>query len=145
MRFPHNTKIFRGQLDIAPFAGVFFLLLFFLMLHSSLVFTPGVEIRLPPAADLPGTDQPTAVVAVDANGLFYFENQLADEASLKLKLISAVAEAHGPLTLILQADRDVKYEVLVRLSMLARNVGIKDALLATKPEVQPRPLTNSIR
>ena len=65
MRFPHNTKIFRGQLDAAPFVGVFFLLIIFLLLNSGLVFTTGVRIRLPEGVNLPGTDQPTAVVAVD--------------------------------------------------------------------------------
>ena len=57
MRFPHNTKIFRGQLDAAPFLGVFFLLLIFLLLNSSLVFTPGVEIQLPETANVPGPDK----------------------------------------------------------------------------------------
>ncbi len=42
MRFPHNTKIFRGQLDAAPFVGVFFLLVIFLLFNSGLVFTPGI-------------------------------------------------------------------------------------------------------
>ena len=42
MRFPRNAKIFRGQLDAAPLAGVFFLLLIFFLLSSRLAFTPGV-------------------------------------------------------------------------------------------------------
>jgi len=34
MKFPRNARIFRGQLDAAPFAIVFFLLVLFLMLAS---------------------------------------------------------------------------------------------------------------
>ena len=60
MRFPHNTKIFRGQLDAAPFVGVFFLLVIFLLFNSGLVFTPGVPIRLPEADGLPAADNATA-------------------------------------------------------------------------------------
>ena len=139
MKFPRQNKIFRGQLDAGHYAAVFFLLIIFLLFNSSMVFTPGVPIRLPEAIDLPGTLRPTVVVAVDASGQFYFDNQVSNEASLKQKLEAAVAAAGEPLTLIVQADKDVKYEILVRLGLLARAVGIKDALLATRPPLVASP------
>ena len=39
MKFPRNARIFRGHLEIAPFASVFFLLVIFVSL-SSLMYTP---------------------------------------------------------------------------------------------------------
>src|SRR2546425_6054278 len=137
MRFPRNTKIFRGQLDIAPFAGVFFLLIIFLLLNSSLVFTPGVPVHLPETVNLPGTGNPTLVVAMDASGQIYFENQISNEERLKEKLQAAVAKAREPLTLVVQADKKVTYEMLVPLWLLARSVGIKEVLQATRPSVVP--------
>jgi biopolymer transport protein ExbD len=137
MRFPHNIKIFRGQLDAAPFLGVFLLLLLFLLFSSSLVFVPGVPIRLPAAAPMPGPDGPTLVVAVDRSGQFYFENQLCDEFRLKEKLEAALAQATMPPTLIIQADKDVRYEVLMRLGLLARTAGVKEALWAARPQATP--------
>lgn len=137
MRFPHNTKIFRGQLDMAPFAGVLFLLLIFLLLQSSMVFTPGLPIRLPETANLPGSANPSVAVAVDSGNVIYFENQAVSPVRLAEKLKSAVEESKEPLTLIIQADREVKYEMLVQLGLLARDVGIKEALLATSPSVFP--------
>src|SRR5712671_6611365 len=104
MRFPRNTRIFRGQLDAAPFAGVFFLLVMFLLLNSSLVFTPGIKIELPQAANLPGTTNPIVAVAVDEKGQFYFDNQITDERRLEEKLQAAVADSRGPLTLVVLAD-----------------------------------------
>jgi biopolymer transport protein ExbD len=139
MKFPRHNKIFRGQLDAGPYAAVFFLLLIFLLLNSSLVFTPGVPIHLPEVANLPGTANPTVVVTVDESGQFYFQNQVNDEARLKEKLQAAVANANEPLTLIVQADQDVKYTTVVRLALLARQVGIKEALLATRPPAVPVP------
>ena len=139
MRFPRGTKIFRGQLDMAPFAGVFFLLVIFLLLRSSFVFTPGVPIRLPDAVNLSGVAGPTAVVAVDGTGQIYFENQVCNEERLQEQLQAAVARAPEPLTLVVQADRNVKYEVLVRLGLLARAAGVKEALLATRPQASPGP------
>ena len=135
MKFPRNTKIFRGQLDAAPFAAVFFLLVIFLLLHSSLVFTPGVPIHLPEAADLPGTANDTVVVAVDENGQLYFDNQVIERDRLKDKLQSAVAAARQPLSLIVQADGKVKVEQLLKLLLLARSAGIKEIIQASRPPV----------
>ena len=137
MRFPRSTKIFRGQLDAAPFAGVFFLLVIFMLLHSSMVFTPGVPIQLPQANGLAGSDRPSVVVAVDHNNQLYFENQVTDEEHLKGRFLAAVAESLEPLTLIIQADKEVRYEMVVRLGLLARDAGIREALLATRPKVLP--------
>lgn len=139
MRFPHNTKIFRGQLDAAPFMGVFFLLAIFLLLNSSLVFTPGVPIQLPEAANLPGPGQATAVVAVDESGHFYFENQLCDEAGLRERLGRVVDRSREPLTLVVQADKSANMEVLVRLGVVARSLGIREMFQAVRPPVAPVP------
>ena len=54
MKFPRSARIFRGHLDVAPFASVFFLLVIFALL-GALIYTPGipVELQLPEANDLP--------------------------------------------------------------------------------------------
>ena len=131
MKFPRNARIFRGQLDAAPFATVFFLLVIFLML-GSLTYTPGVRIRLPMSKDLPGTDKPTVSVAIDASGRLYFQNQWVQEADLVSRLKSAVASSSEPLTLVVQADKSVTEEMLLRLTLLAHDAGISEALLATR-------------
>jgi biopolymer transport protein ExbD len=138
MKFPRNARIFRGQIDAAPFASVFFLLLIFVLL-GSLLQTPGVRVELPQADDLPGTDRPTIAVAVDANGRFYFQDRVVDKRELQSRLKEAVANSQEPLTLLVQADKSVTEESLVGVSLLARNAGIHDLLLATLP-----PATNSL-
>ena len=132
MKFPRNAKVFRGQLDAAPFVGAFFLLLMFLLL-TSLVYTPGVRIQLPEAAGLPGTEHPTLAVALDASGRYFFENQIIEPSYLKARLQEAVKTSSEPLTLIVRADKSVSYEALARLTLLAREAGIREALLATLP------------
>jgi biopolymer transport protein ExbD len=140
MRFPHNTKIFRGQLDAAPFIGVFFLLVIMMLLASGFVFIPGVRIELPQTADLPGVDGPTVVVAVDAEGHYYFENQLCDETVLKQRLVAAVARSTKPLTLVVQADRNAQVDIVnVRLPTLARSAGIRQLLQAVRRPDVPVP------
>ena len=132
MKFPRNARIFRGRLDMAPFAAVFFLLVMFLLL-ASLVYTPGVRLQVPMANDLPGTDKPTVSVAIDANGRLYFENELIDANELKSRLRKVVERSGEPLTLAVQADEKVSYKQLINLTMLARHAGFREVLLATLP------------
>lgn len=144
MRLPRHHKVFRGHLDVAPFAGVFFLMVIFLVFHSGLVLTPGIPLSLPVAADLPGLTNQAVVVAVAENGVCFFENQIASENELKTKLRAAVGVA-GPITLVLQADKAVRHEKLVSLLLIARDAGIRQTLIATHPGVRPvsMPATDS--
>lgn len=138
MRFPRHARIFKGQLDAAPFAGVFFLVLIFLTFNSQLVFTPGVRVELPQAEGLPGTANPTVAVVVDRSGQFYFENQVIGEAALRQQLRAAAAQARNRqarLTLVILADQLTPTEVTFRLGELAREAGVSELLQATRPRV----------
>lgn len=142
MKFPRNAKILRSPFEVAPFAAVLFLLVLFLML-GALLPVQGLRVRLQPpvAGDLPGVDQPTVAVAVDSSGRFYFANQIVSEAQLSSSLSNAVKKSRLPLTLVIHADKTVSYEQLVHLTLLAREAGIRNALLATLP----RPVMSTAR
>lgn len=137
MKFPRHSRLLRGPFDMAPFAAVLFLLVIFLML-GGLLPVPGL--RLPLANDLPGTDQPTIAIAVDAGGRFYFANQIIAADKLKSALQTAVHKSRDPLTLVIHADKAVTYEELVQLALLARAAGIQNALLATLPGAVTAPV-----
>jgi len=141
MKFPRNARIFRGQLDAAPFAIVFSCLALFLLL-GTLVYTPGVALRLPVAAGLPGTDKTTIAVALDKNGHFYFENKSVEEAELRTRLRQAASKSSQSLALLVQFDKAVTSEQLIHLALLAREAGIPEAWLATLPG--PVPAANPV-
>jgi biopolymer transport protein ExbD len=133
MKFARNARIFRGHLDAAPFIGVFFVLILMVLL-GSLTYTPGVRLNLPRAlSDLPGVEGPTIAVEVDPNGQLYYENQAISREVLGAKLRAEVRKSEQPLTLVVRADKAVKYEQCVMLAELARSAGIKEAFLQTLP------------
>jgi len=134
MKFPRHSRLLRGPFDMAPFAAVLFLLVIFLML-GGLIYTPGVAVSPPLAEGLPGTDQPTVSVAMDAGGRLYFENQIIARDKLKSALKAAVHKSRQPLTLVIHADKSVTFDQLVDLVMLAKEpeIGITNFLWATRP------------
>jgi biopolymer transport protein ExbD len=140
MKFPRNSKLLRSPFDMAPFAAVFFLLVIFLPLGVFLP-TPGVPLHLPMAANLAGADAPTVAMAVDARGRYFFENQLTTGPLLAQSLRAAASASPAPLTLIINADQQVTYDQLIKITVLARDAGITNALLATLPSAAaiPRP------
>src|SRR5271155_3227612 len=138
MKFPRNTKLLRSPFEIAPFAAVFFLLVIFMML-GALLPVPGISLQPPTANDLPGIDKPSVAVAVDSSGRYYFANEIVSEAQLKSRLATAAKNSREPLTLVIHADKAVTYDQLVHLTLLARDAGIQNALLATLPRVVNAP------
>jgi biopolymer transport protein ExbD len=135
MKFPRNAKILRSPFEMAPFAAVFFCLVILLML-GALIPVQGLrtQLRPPSAANLPGVAGPTVGVAVDAAGRFYFANQIVtNEVQFSNDLRRAVSGAREPLTLVVHADKAVTYDQLLHLTLLARDAGITNALLATLP------------
>jgi biopolymer transport protein ExbD len=139
MKLPRNAKIFRGQLDAAPIAGVLFLLLIFLFLSSRIVFTPGIHISLPEVeVDLPGTADPAVYVAIDRGGQIYFENQVTTFANLESQLrVALEAASHPSVTLVLLADKDLKLETVLQMKALAASSGFSKVILASRPRPVP--------
>lgn len=137
MKFQRQVKPFRGQLDVAPFAAIFFLMLCFFMM-GSILYTPGVTMQVsPPVADgFAGTDKPTVTMAITAGGQFIFDNEVVEEGDLKAALQKKIAntpKADKGLTLVLIPDKSVSYEVLTQVRTLARDAGISEVLEAVRP------------
>lgn len=144
MKYPRNAKIFRGQLDAAPFAGMLFVLLIFLWISSKLALTPGVRIDLPSVTDpVPGIGMDTVAVAVDSGGNFYFEGRFITEEDLRLKLKQRLSESTEPLVLEVQPDRSGKLEAAVQLLNSAHALGFKQALIRVRPPMLPIPADGS--
>ena len=118
------------------------MLVLFLFL-ASLTYTPGIQLHLPLAGELPGTDKPKVAVAIDPNGLLYFDNQLIGEKELMLRLRDVRSRSPDPPILVVQADQAVRYEMVVRLALLAREAGIYEAWLATLPRAFAAPAPRS--
>jgi biopolymer transport protein ExbD len=140
MKFPRNAKLLRSPFDVAPFAAVFFLLVIFVLL-GALLPAPGLSLSLPAAndSDLPGTDKPTVVVAIDSSGRLFYSNQIINEDQLAKQLRRAAAASRTPITLVIQADKSVAYGELIHIALLAHDAGINDALLATQPRIVAAP------
>jgi biopolymer transport protein ExbD len=132
MKFPVHAQVITGRLDAAPFLSLLAVVILFLLVHTMIVFTPGVKVDLPADGEWPGVTGPALSVAVDAAGQLFFENQMVPEERLRERFATAAAGAPGGLTLVIHADAAVDFQRVVRLGGIARSAGIREVVLATR-------------
>jgi biopolymer transport protein ExbD len=130
MRFPRNATIFRGQLDVAAFAGLFFLLALFLLL-ASLVYTPGVMVDLKAGPHgLTGFDQTTLTLAerrtveVTASGEILYQNRAYTLNELE-QLRNELKKGDGEAVLVVAAYPASPREPVLALRELARDLSME--------------------
>ncbi len=119
MKFQRNLRIFRGQLDAAPIASVFFLLLFFVVLQSFLVYRPGVKIAL--AGDLNPHEQ---IVRVDARDRIAYKNLFFKEPEFGKRLRDEAARAKAPKLLSIRTEPGTRTELVHGIRALAAELNI---------------------
>ena len=56
---------------------------------------------------------------------------------MQIELRKAVRETKEPLTLVMLVDRTVPSDTFFQLANLAREAGVKEALLASRPPIVP--------
>jgi len=101
----------------------------------------------PPAgpANLIGTDNPTVIVRVNFLGQYFYDNHIVDERELKARLkerLEAAARQSRELTLTVAGDAQVNLNAVTRLAQWAREVGIKETVLAEWPGNPSAPPAN---
>ena len=136
MRLPRNLKVFRGQLEAAPFLSVLLLLLCLLSLTPKLVFDPGarIHIDLPQAGGpTPGITNVTVSVAIDSSGVYYYEGRITPLPGLLTELRSAVTNSPTPLSLKIFADKSARLDSMQQLTFEAGKLGFQNVFQVLEP------------
>ncbi|MEO6182374.1 MAG: biopolymer transporter ExbD [Verrucomicrobiota bacterium] len=133
MRFPRNVKPFRGQIDLAPLAGVLFLLLIFILL-ASLVYTPGVPIQLSSASANAGAARRNLLIK--AQGEIHLGKQIYQTNSME-QLRAELKNLALPATLVVEAEKDAPRNVLIEVREMARGLRLGFEVLGAPIELPP--------
>ena len=132
MRFQRTTRLFRGQLDLAPFLCVVFPVALAALLQSHLVLPRGNRIALPASSAGPAVapGEPTLILAIDKHQRLYFENQVTTLGALE-QTLSRRTRNNPSKVLLVEADSAVSYGFLMGVSEMARRSGMREIVLST--------------
>ena len=121
MRYPRNAKIFRGQIDAAPFAGLFFLLVLMLFIFSTHVFVPGVRVVVDEREPAPPLTDRTLKVEP---GLITYKGEEHTLESFEQAVRQQARVGDIPARLRFLVDPKVPRETIERIENLALEFGI---------------------
>lgn len=133
MRYQRNVKIFRGGVDAAPFAGLFFVLVLFMMLFYSHVFFPGVPIKLDTQEEPPQMSQRTVKLLASGRTEFLGENY--DVAALKEELNRRTQRGTLPARLVFEVETGVPEKKAEEIENLLKNAGVAIKLPGSRLEL----------
>ena len=135
LKIQTRLKISQGRPDFVPFLGVFFLLLIFFMLGSSLFRYPGFRVSLPEVQVRHSFGAKKIIVTVDKQGrIFLNDIEFQEMSALKTRLLDIVnTAAQDRSTIILRADAQAEYGTVARIMSLAEDLKINVFLLTSSP------------
>jgi len=134
-RRERNSKLM-AEINIAPFTDVILVLLIVFMVTTPLIYRSSIKIALPQVSS---NQQPLETkdinVSVTANGEVYMNNQKynlkLDLDVFKFKLRNMIKTYKDP-SIIINGDRNSKYDYVVQVIDIASKAGIKHLILATE-------------
>jgi biopolymer transport protein ExbD len=124
MRYPRNVKIFRGGVDAAPFAGLFFATMLFMVLFHSHVFFPGVPVALADEEQEPA-EMNERLVEVLRDRKVRFLGEVYEAAAFEAEVASHVQQGTLPDRVLLKSDPGTPEEAVTRVENLLKEAGVK--------------------
>lgn len=118
-------------INITSLIDVLFLLLIFLMVSSTFLENPGIKLELPEAESSVLVEHKEFTLFVNKNGtIFLNENEIhIDELEKKIKEVLPELKDGS---LILNADREVRYGLVVKVMDGVKKSGVKKLVIGTR-------------
>ena len=130
MAVKRNSKI-NPNFNMSSMTDIFFLLLVFFMISSTLINPNALRLLLPKSTNQT-SDKPVTVVGIDKNRNFYLNQRLTPFSMLERRLVEELRDEEEPCV-SLQADKSVPLEEVVKVMNIAKDHNYR-LILATEPE-----------
>lgn len=129
MKLSRTKEYNFGWLVVFPLIDVVFLLIFFTLLSSNFILQPGIAISAPATPFLLGAQRNPQIISVSGGAVpsIYFRDQKTSVERLGPLLDAAKRENRS---IIIKADRQTPYELVVAVTNIALEHGIPSVSLA---------------
>jgi biopolymer transport protein ExbD len=129
MKLSRTKEYNFGWLVVFPLIDVVFLLIFFTLLSSNFILQPGVAVSAPATPFLLGAQRNPQIISITSGAVpaIYFRDQKTSLEGLGPLLDEAKRENRS---IIIKADRQTPYELVVAVTSAALEHGITSVSLA---------------
>ena len=116
-----------AEINITPFTDVILVLLIIFMIATPFIYQSSTKVQLPQASASEETSR-DLVVTINAQGEIFVDEAKTDLDSLKYKLMAKV-RGKPNLSVIINGDKNVKYDSVIKVVDILNQSGIKHTAL----------------
>jgi biopolymer transport protein ExbD len=130
-KYRPENRVARGMVDAAPLVDIALLVFLFFLVSSSFVIQPGVRMTLPTSVFSGGAAYGSMVVTISQEGMIFFNDERTTQEGLASAFSQAVHD-NRDVSLLIEADGQVRHDTLVNIYNMALNAGIRRVVLGTR-------------
>ena len=124
-----NTEDEESSVDITPMLDVVFIMLIFFIVTATFVKESGIDVDKPSAATAVVQEKASILIAIDENDNVWINRRQVDIRSVR-SIIERLHAENPKGTLVIQADKESRNDMLVRVMDASRRAGVYDIALA---------------
>jgi biopolymer transport protein ExbD len=125
----------RSEINITPLTDVSLMLLSIFMLTTPLLVQSGLNIELPKVKSAQqNLKESFAEVIIDKEGNITIDNQTVSPDVLK-SVLKTKLDKNENLSVIIKADKNVRYEYIMKVIDFSKQAGIKKIALGVETEI----------
>jgi biopolymer transport protein ExbD len=118
-----------SSIDITPMLDVVFIMLIFFIVTATFIKESGIDVDKPSAATAVVQEKASILVAIDAENNVWINRRQVDIRSVR-SIVERLHAENPKGTLVIQADKESKNDILVQVMDASRRAGVYDIALA---------------
>ena len=137
MAIKHGGRFSRGDddsdINLTPMLDVVFIMLIFFIVTATFIKQPGADVQRPDAETSRKKPTVSVLVAINSAGEIWIDKKQVDAAAVG-GMIERLHLENPKGGLVIQADREAKYEKLKAVLDAARSVGLTQVAVSTRDD-----------
>ena len=121
-----------SDINITPMLDMVFIMLIFFIVTASFVKEAGIDVNKPGAISAQTKGRASIFIAISANNEVWIDRRQVDVRQVGANIERLLAE-NPQGSVVIQADRDSKNGILVRVMDAAKLAGVENVSLAAEP------------
>ncbi len=124
-----NVEEEESRIDITPMLDVVFILLIFFIVTATFIKEAGIEVNRPDAATAEVQEKANILIAITATDEIWINRRKVDIRQIRPNIERLHAE-NPQGTVVIQADKDSRNEMLVKVMDASRSAGVYNIAIA---------------
>ncbi|MBM4054919.1 MAG: biopolymer transporter ExbD [Planctomycetes bacterium] len=136
MRFREKTPS-KSFINLTPLVDMLFIILLFFLVTSTFIEQPNIQLELPTTKHTPTGKVEEQVLTISRDGKLFFQNEPVERKDL-IPVLREAFSHETEKTLVLRADKNVSYGLVVDVMDAAKGAGLKKIVAPTVIDPEDR-------